>query len=170
MDLTQFIKDYPDFPKAGIVFKDIMPILANPQAFEYAIKQLENILSKIEYDVIIAPEARGFLLATPIALREQKPLIPARKKSKLPGELHQGAYELEYGTDFIEMQKDTLKAGQRAVVIDDLLATGGTVGCICNILENAGVTVSALAFLIELEGLPGREVLRQYNIQSIIKY
>ena len=170
IDLKNIIRNFPNFPKEGIIFRDIMPILANPPYFEYAIKQIEKALENVEYDVIVAPESRGFIFAAPIALRQGKPLVLARKKGKLPGDVEKRAYSLEYGEDFIEMQKDAIKPSQKAIIIDDLLATGGTVSCICQMVEGLGGQVTALIFLIELEDLGGKEALQKYNIHSIIKY
>ncbi|MCL2353038.1 MAG: adenine phosphoribosyltransferase [Defluviitaleaceae bacterium] len=170
IDLKNIIRNFPNFPKEGIIFRDIMPILANPPYFQHAIEQIEKTLEDVDYDIIIAPESRGFIFAAPIALRQSKPLVLARKKGKLPGDVEKQAYSLEYGEDYIEMQKDAIKPNQKIVIIDDLLATGGTVGCICKMVEYLGGQVSALAFLIELEGLGGKEVLNKYNIHSIIKY
>ena len=171
MDLKSVIKSYPDFPRPGILFRDVTTILKDPQHFEYAISQLEEQLADIEYDIIIAPESRGFIFATPVAIRQKKGVVLARKKGKLPGETISNRYFLEYGMDSIELQKDDIKPGQKVVLLDDLLATGGTCFSICEIVEQLGGEVVRAVFLIELDGMTGREVLEEKcEVKAVINY
>ena len=171
MDLKSVIRDYPDFPRPGILFRDVTTILKEPEYFDHAITQLEAKLVDLDYDIIIAPESRGFLFATPIARRQKKGLILARKTGKLPGETISNRYFLEYGMDSIEIQKDDIKPGQRAIIIDDLLATGGTCFSICEIVEQLGGEVVCAVFLIELENLTGRQTLEEKcEVRAVLGY
>ena len=171
MDLKNVIKDYADFPRPGILFRDITPVLKCPNSFEYAVEQIEALLADVDYDIIIAPESRGFIFATPIAIRQKKGLVLARKKGKLPGEIISNRYFLEYGMDSIEIQKDDIKPGQKAVIIDDLLATGGTCVSIAEIVEGLGASIACAAFLIELSNLTGRNTLEEKCcVKSVLKY
>lgn len=171
MDLKSVIKNYPDFPSKDIIFRDITPILKSPEAFEYAIEQLETLLADVDYDIIIAPESRGFIFATPVGIRQKKGVVLARKKDKLPGKTAFARYFLEYGVDTIYIQKDDILPGQKVVILDDLLATGGTCACITEIVESLGAKVVCAAFLIELEGLPGRNILEEKCcVKSVLKY
>ena len=169
MDLKTVIRDFPDFPKEGILFRDITSLLADPAAFNAAIVQIEALLEGIEYDIIIGPESRGFIFGTPIALRQGKSFVPARKKGKLPGEVFSKTYALEYGEDCIQIHKADVPRGSKVVIIDDLLATGGTASIICDIVEEMGATVEAAVFLIELEGLNGRAAL-DAPVKSVLTY
>jgi len=170
MDLKQAIRDFPDFPRPGILFRDITTILKDPTYFHEAIAQLEEKLEGIEYDLVIAPEARGIMFGAPIAARQKKGFIPARKKGKLPGEVIRKTYFLEYGLDAIEIHKDAIQPGQKVVVIDDLLATGGTAKGICDIVKDLGGEVSCVAFLIELCAISGRDILKDYDVRTVIQY
>lgn len=170
MDLREVIKSYPDFPKPNILFRDVNPILQDAKHFESAISQIEDLLYDMDYDVIIAPESRGFIFAAPIAIRQGKGLVLARKKGKLPGDVASKQYFLEYGMDSIEIQKDGIKLGQKVVIIDDLLATGGTAKVICDIVDGLGGKVVASVFLIELAELNGRELLKDCEVKAIITY
>ena len=170
MNLKEIIRDFPDFPKTGILFRDVTSILYDANHFEAAISQIEELLTDIEYDVIIAPESRGFIFAAPIAIRQGKGLVLARKKGKLPGDVASKQYFLEYGMDSIEIRKDAIKIGQKAVIVDDLLATGGTAKVICDIVAELGGEVVCAAFLIELEEIGGRDVLANCNVKSVLKY
>ncbi|MDR2183578.1 MAG: adenine phosphoribosyltransferase [Clostridiales bacterium] len=170
MDLKQIIRDFPDFPRPGILFRDITTILKDPAHFRFAIEQIEEQLEGIEYDLVIAPEARGIMFGAPIAARQKKGFVPARKKGKLPGEVVRKTYFLEYGLDAIEIHKDAIKPGQKVVIIDDLLATGGTAKGICDIVEELGGQVVCIVFLIELCAIKGGEILKDYDVRTVLKY
>ena len=170
LQLTDYIRSIPDFPKPGILFRDITPLLAAPVAFRESVKRLAEPFRDRKIDVIAAAEARGFLFAAPLALELSVPLVPIRKPGKLPYETLSHTYELEYGTDTLEMHADAIPAGAAVLVVDDLLATGGTVEACCRMVEKAGGTVTACAFLIELTGLAGAEKLAGYEILSLVKY
>jgi adenine phosphoribosyltransferase len=171
INLKEAIRNFPDFPRPGILFRDITSILKDPVYFGEAISQIEALLDDLDYDIIIAPESRGFLFGAPIAHNQGKGLILARKKGKLPGPVVSRNYFLEYGMDSIQIHKDDILPGQRAVIVDDLLATGGTCKCICDIVESLGAKVLRSVFLIELEALDGREILEQScEVKSILKY
>ncbi len=170
MDLSCYIRDIPDFPKAGIVFKDITPLLAEPRAFQYAIDQLVEHYPAAEVDVVAAAEARGFLLAAPLALRLSKPLVPLRKPGKLPYRTYSLHYELEYGSAELQVHTDAMKPGARVLLVDDLLATGGTMEASCRLIGKAGGQVMGCAFLVELTFLHGRDKLRPHEVFSLIRY
>jgi adenine phosphoribosyltransferase len=170
MDLTRYIRDIPDFPKPGIVFKDITPLLAEPRAFQYAIDQLLEQYRNENLDVVAAAEARGFLFAAPVALRLSKPLVPLRKPGKLPHRTHSLRYELEYGSAELQVHIDAVAPGARVLLIDDLLATGGTMEASCQLIDKAGGKVVGCAFLVELAFLGGRDKLRPHEVFSLIRY
>jgi adenine phosphoribosyltransferase len=159
MDLKDHIRGIPDFPKPGILFYDISPLLANAEAWRTAIERLAATISAYEPDVLVGIESRGFLVAAPLALRLGKGFVMVRKRNKLPGDRIAHTYDLEYGSDTIEIQADAIKPGQRVVVLDDLLATGGTMAAAIRLLQQVGGDVKAAAFLIELNFLGGREKL-----------
>lgn len=167
-DLERFIRDIPDFPKQGIVFKDITPLLADPAAFARAIEAFAGAVPKPE--AVVAIESRGFLFGAPLALRWGVPLVPARKFGKLPGRTVRQVYSLEYGEDTLELHSDSLSAGMRVVVVDDLLATGGSAAATVSLVRQLGAEVAALLFLIELEGLAGRERLSPLPVHSLLRY
>ena len=167
--LEKLINNYPDFPKKGIMFKDITPILANPEIFSEVIDRMSSYSINQNADALIAVDARGFLFATAIGLKLSKPVILARKPGKLPGELLQKKYDLEYGSNSLTLQKSSLEIGKEFVIIDDLLATGGTVNCIKEILLNAEKIISGLIVVVELLDLNARSKL-DFPIESIIKY
>jgi len=170
LDLKQFIRDIPDFPKPGILFRDITPLLAAPQAFRSAIVQMADHFRDQTVDVIVAAEARGFIFAAPLALELNAGFVPIRKPGKLPFDTHAFHYELEYGTDTLEMHTDGVAAEHNVLVIDDLLATGGTVEACCKLLEKSGSHIVGCAFLIELVGLGGAERIAPRESLSLIKY
>ncbi|WP_036463959.1 adenine phosphoribosyltransferase [Mycoplasmopsis sturni] len=157
MDIKNLIRDVQDFPKKGIVFKDISPLLANGEALSYTIDQIASHCE--DADVIVGPDARGFLFGTPTAAKLKKPFIMVRKPKKLPGEVVSMSYDLEYGSNTLELQKGFIKPGQKAVIVDDVLATGGTTKAIIKLLESQGATVSKVIVLLELSELNGRELL-----------
>lgn len=167
--LEKLINNYPDFPKKGIMFKDITPILANPEIFSEVINRMSSYSINQNADAFIAVDARGFLFATAIGLKLSKPVILARKPGKLPGELLQKKYDLEYGSNSLTLQKSSLEIGKEFVIIDDLLATGGTVNCIKEILLNAEKIISGLIVVVELLDLDARSKL-DFPIESVIKY
>ena len=170
MDLAKYIRDIPDFPKPGILFKDITPLLAEPQAFRHAVGQLQAQYQNRPVDAIAAAEARGFLFASPLAMLLQKPLIPLRKPGKLPYQTHALAYDLEYGRAELHVHIDGVAPGARVLLIDDLLATGGTMEAACRLIEKAGGRVEACAFLIELAFLKGRAKLQPHEVFSLLQY
>ena len=170
LDLRSYIRDIPDFPKAGILFRDITPLLAHPPAFRQAIDRIANHYRTARPDVIVAAEARGFLFAAPLALELNVGLVPIRKPGKLPFDTHAFHYELEYGVDTLEIHVDGVSAGQRVLVVDDLLATGGTVGACCELLNKVGARIVACAFAIELTFLDGAQRLSPHEIFSLIRY
>lgn len=170
MDLTPFIRDIPDFPKPGILFKDITPLLANATAFQHAIDLLSIQYAGQPIDAIAAAEARGFLFAAPLALKLHKPLVPLRKPGKLPYRTYSLKYDLEYGEAELHMHIDGVEAGQRVLLIDDLLATGGTMAAGGKLIEQAGGVVAGCAFLVELAFLNGRAKLANYDVFSVLTY
>ena len=170
MDLSRYIRDIPDFPKPGILFKDITPLLAEPRAFQHAIDVFAARYQSRPISVIAAAEARGFLFAAPLALRLGKPFVPLRKPGKLPHTTHWFAYELEYGKAELHVHIDAVSHGANVLLIDDLLATGGTMRAGCQLIEKAGGRVVECAFLVELTFLQGREKLKPTEAFSIIQY
>ena len=170
MDLNRYIRDIPDFPKPGILFKDITPLLADPDAFEYAISRLAAHYSTADIDAIAAVEARGFLFAAPLALQLRKPLIPLRKPGKLPYRTYSLKYELEYGEAELHMHIDGIAPGSTVLMVDDLLATGGTMAAGCQLVEQAGGVVAGCAFLVELAFLNGRDKLAGHDVYSMMTY
>lgn len=170
MKLTDYIRDIPDFPKPGILFKDITPLLANPVAFRESIQQLASRFRDRKVDAIAAAEARGFLFAAPLALELNLPLVPLRKPGKLPYRTYSLKYDLEYGSAELQMHVDGVEPGQKVLLLDDVLATGGTMRAGCSLIEQAGGEVVACAFLVELTFLHGREKLKGYEIVSLLEY
>jgi adenine phosphoribosyltransferase len=170
MDLTRYIRDIPDFPHAGILFKDITPLLAEPHAFQYAVDRLVDHYGSKGVDVVASAEARGFLFAAPLALRLGKPLVPLRKPGKLPHKVHALRYELEYGSAELQIHIDALTPGARVLLIDDLLATGGTMEASCRLIAKAGGEVVGCGFLVELTFLGGRQKLHPHEVFSLIQY
>lgn len=170
LDLNQYIRNVQDFPKPGIVFKDITPLLGSHEAFEACIDRFAEKYADAKIDVIAAAEARGFLFAAPLALRLGIGMVPIRKPGKLPYDKHSYSYELEYGTDTLEMHVDGIQAGQQVLVIDDLLATGGTVQACCEMVEKCDATVMGCAFLIHLAFLDGGKKLDKYDVFSLLEY
>ena len=170
IDLKSYIRDIPDFPTPGILFRDITPLLQTPVAFKYVVDRFVERYADIPVDVIVAIEARGFLFGTPLAYALGKPLVPVRKEGKLPAETMGVGYSLEYGTNVVEMHKDGISPGQRVVVVDDLLATGGTLAAAVQLVEQAGGRVESLAMVIELTGLEGRSLLQGYDVFTLVQY
>ncbi|MDD4568819.1 MAG: adenine phosphoribosyltransferase [Tepidanaerobacteraceae bacterium] len=170
MDLKQRIRVIENFPQKGISFKDITTLLKDGDAFRHTIKSMAELIRHKNIDLIAGPEARGFIVGTPLAYELGVGFVPARKKGKLPGKTVKVEYELEYGTDTIEMHEDAIKPGQKVVVVDDLLATGGTIFSTVKLVEKLGGVVSGVVFLIELIDLNGRQNLTEYDVFSLIKY
>ena len=170
LDLMKYIRDIPDFPKPGILFRDITPLLAAPEAFREVTRRMADQYRDASVDVIVAAEARGFIFAAPLAQELNAGFVPVRKPGKLPFETHAFHYELEYGTDTLEMHTDGASAGQRVLIVDDLLATGGTVEACAKLLEKSGAEIVGCAFVIELAALGGAERLAPHECYSLIRY
>jgi adenine phosphoribosyltransferase len=170
MDLKAFVRDVPDFPKPGITFKDITPLLQDPLALRYAIDQLAVFGVACRPDVVLGAEARGFILGAALAYSLGAGFVPARKPGKLPWRVSQADYALEYGTDSLQMHEDAIRPGQRVLVHDDLLATGGTARAKIELVEQAGGVVVGVAFLIELAFLGGRDKLKGYDVLSLMSF
>ncbi len=169
-DLKALIRDVPDFPKKGVIFKDITPLLKEGREFKEAIDEISNRYLDKRIDVVVSVESRGFIIGSAIAYRLQAGIVPVRKKGKLPWHTHQATYELEYGTDTLEIHQDAIKPGERVLIVDDLLATGGTVGAVIGLVEGLKGQIVEIAFLIELTFLKGRERIRDYPVFSLMKY
>lgn len=170
MNLKEKIRVIPDFPEPGISFKDITTLLKDGQAYSYAINQLAEKYRNKHIDLIVAPEARGFLIGAPLAHALGVGFVPVRKSGKLPGKTIEGTYDLEYGKDKVEMHLDAIEKGQRVLVVDDLLATGGTIKTTLDLIKKLGGEIMGVAFLIELSYLPGRAQLEDYDVFSLIQY
>jgi adenine phosphoribosyltransferase len=170
VELKEYIRDVPDFPVEGILFKDITPLLKHPPAFREAIDRLAGRYRDVDVDCVAGIDARGFLLAAPLAFVLGKPIVPVRKEGKLPSETHRVRYELEYGFDAVEMHRDGIDAGDRVLIVDDLLATGGTMAAAARLVERAGGRVAGIAVLVELTDLDGRDRLEGYDVYSLIKF
>ena len=170
MDLAKYIRNIPDFPKPGILFKDITPLLADPAAFHSAIHQMMTHYEHQAIDAISAAEARGFLFAAPLAYLMKKPLVPLRKPGKLPYQTHKLQYDLEYGQAELQVHVDGFDRGAKVLLVDDLLATGGTLEAAVKLIERAGAQVVSCAVLVELSFLNGREKLRPHEVFSLIRY
>ncbi len=168
--VEDYVRTIPDFPEEGIMFRDVTSVLQDADGLQLAIQGIENLLEGVEYDAVIGPESRGFIFGVPIAYNNKKAFIPVRKKGKLPCETVEMTYDLEYGTATIEMHKDSIKKGQKVVIIDDLIATGGTIEAIIKLVEQLGGEVVKIVFLMELKGLNGREKLKGYDVASVIQY
>jgi adenine phosphoribosyltransferase len=170
VQLTDYIRSIQDFPKPGILFRDITPLLASPAAFAACVRQLAEPFRGMRVDLVAAAEARGFIFAAPLALELNVGFVPVRKPGKLPFETHAFHYELEYGTDSLEVHADSFAPQQRVLLVDDLLATGGTMEACCRLVERAGAVVAGCVFVIELTGLGGAKRLAGYQTLSLLKY
>ncbi len=168
--VEDFVRSIPDFPEPGIIFRDITTILQDSEGMHLAIDQLIAMLDGVDFDVIVGPESRGFIFGVPVAYMLHKGFVPVRKKGKLPCETISAEYDLEYGSAVIEMHKDSIKPGQKVVVIDDLIATGGTIEAAIKLIEQLGGEVVKVIFLMELAGLEGRKKLAAYDVDSVICY
>ena len=169
-EVKKLIVDVPNFPKEGIIFKDITPIFQHPDVLNKIIEQMAEITSQIDFDVIVAPESRGYLFAVPLALKTNKPFVFVRKKGKLPRETISITYTLEYNTTEIEIQKSDILPNQKILIIDDLLATGGTIAATIELIEKLGGIVVGTAFLVELKDLNGRDKIKGYDILALMEY
>lgn len=170
MDIKEKIRTIPNYPEEGVIFRDITTLLKDAEGMVEAVNQMQARLEGLEFDLILGPESRGFIFGMPIAYNLRKGFVPIRKAGKLPGEVVSRKYTLEYGTATIEMHKDAVQAGQKVIVIDDLLATGGTARAIVDLVESIGAEVVSLNFLIELEDLGGRKMLEDHQVETIIQY
>ena len=168
--VEDYIRSIPDFPEKGIIFRDVTSILQDAEGLKLAIDEMIKLLDGVEFDVIAGAESRGFIFGVPIAYALGKPFVPVRKAGKLPCETVSKSYDLEYGTATIEMHKDSIKPGQKVVLVDDLIATGGTIEAAADLVEQLGGEVVKVIFLMELAGLKGREQLSQYDVSSLIIY
>ncbi len=168
--IEEYVRAIKDFPKEGIIFRDVTSIMQDADGFKLAVDSLQDKIKDMDCDVILGPESRGFIFGAPIAYNLHKPFIPVRKKGKLPCETISMQYELEYGVAEIEIHRDAIIPGQKVVIIDDLIATGGTIEAIIKLVEQLGGEVVGMCFLIELEGLEARKRLSEYKIESVIKY
>ena len=178
--VEDYVRSIPDFPEPGIIFRDVTSILQDADGLQLAIDEMQHFVEEVDCDVICGTESRGFIFGMPIAYNLHKPFVPIRKKgklpletveeSKLPCETISAEYDLEYGSAVIEMHKDSIKPGQKVVIIDDLIATGGTVEACAKMIERLGGEVTRIVFLMELAGLKGREKLAKYDVKSVIRY
>ena len=168
--VEDYIRSIPDFPEPGIIFRDITTVMQDSDGFKLAIDSMEDTIKDLDFDVIAGLESRGFMFGTPIAYNMGKPFVPIRKKGKLPCETISEEYSLEYGTAEIEIHTDAIKEGQKVVIVDDLIATGGTVKAAINLIERLGGEVVSCLFLTELAGLNGRKALEGYNVESVVVY
>lgn len=168
--VEKYIRSIPDFPETGVIFRDVTSVLQNADGLHEAIDAMQELIGDLQVDVIAGTESRGFIFGMPIAYNLHKPFVPIRKKGKLPCETISEKYDLEYGTAEIEIHKDAIKPGQKVVLVDDLIATGGTIEAAIKMIERLGGEVVKVVFLIELAGLNGRERLKNYDVQSVICY
>ena len=168
--IEEYVRTIPDFPEPGIMFRDVTSVLQDPDGLKLAIDEMIHLLDGVEFDLIAGTESRGFIFGVPIAYELGKAFIPVRKKGKLPCETVSAEYELEYGTACIEIHKDSIKPGQKVVIVDDLIATGGTIEAAIKLVEQLGGEVVKVIFLMELAGLKGREKLAGYDVASVITY
>ena len=168
--LEEYVRSIPDFPEPGIIFRDITTILQDPDGLHLAIQSMQDKLKDTEFDVVVGTESRGFIFGVPIAYNLHKAFVPVRKKGKLPCETVSMEYDLEYGSAVIEMHKDSIKPGQKVVLVDDRFATGGTIEAAIKLVEELGGEVVKVVFLMELAGLKGRERLKGYEVESVLCY
>ncbi len=168
--LEEYVRSIPDFPEPGVIFRDVTSILQDADGLNLAIDSMQSYLKDMDLDVIVGLESRGFMFGVPLAYNLHKAFVPVRKKGKLPCETISQTYDLEYGSEEIEIHKDAIRPGQKVAVVDDLIATGGTVEAAVKLIERLGGEVVKIVFLMELEGLNGREKLEGYNVDSVIRY
>ena len=170
-ELKDYVRTIPNFPEEGIMFRDITSVLQDPDGFKLAIDEMQNLVKDLDFDVVLGAESRGFIFSAPIAYNRGKALVPVRKKGKLPCETIEATYDLEYGTATIEMHKDSIKPGQKVVIVDDLLATGGTAAAAARLVERLGCTVVKMIVPMEIECFGARDgLLKVYDVASLVKY
>lgn len=168
--LEEYVRSIPDFPEEGIIFRDVTSVLQDADGLQLAVNTMQDKIKDLDFDVVVGPESRGFIFGTPIAYNLKKPFVLIRKKGKLPCETVSEEYQLEYGTATIEMHKDAILPGQRILIVDDLIATGGTTEAMIHLIEALGGKVVGIVVLIELAGLKGREKLADYRLEAAISY
>ena len=168
--LEEYVRSIPDFPEPGIIFRDVTSILQDADGLHMAVDSLIDMVKDLDYDLVIGPESRGFIFGVPVAYAQHKGFVPVRKKGKLPCETIAMEYDLEYGQATIEMHKDAIRPGQKVIIVDDLIATGGTTEAIVKLIEQLGGQVVKICFVMELAGLKGREHLKGYDVASAIIY
>ena len=168
--VEDYVKSIPDFPEPGIIFRDVTSVVQDPDGLRLAINGLTGLLKGLDFDLVVGPESRGFIFGMPVAYLLNKGFVMVRKKGKLPRETVSRSYALEYGTATIEIHKDAIQPGQKVVLVDDLIATGGSAEAACKLVEELGGTVVKAVFLMELAGLKGREKLKGYDVDSLIVY
>ncbi|MDO4513120.1 MAG: adenine phosphoribosyltransferase [Lachnospiraceae bacterium] len=168
--LEEYVRSIPDFPEPGIIFRDVTSVLQDADGLHLAIDTMQDKIKDLEYDVVVGPESRGFIFGMPIAYNNHKPFVLIRKKGKLPCETVEKEYELEYGKATIEMHKDSVKPGQKVLIVDDLIATGGTTKAMIDLIESLGGEVVGIVVMIELAGLKGREKIAGYRLDAAITY
>lgn len=168
--VEDYVVSIPDFPEPGIIFRDVTSVLQDAEGLHLAIDEMQKLLEDVEFDVLVGAESRGFIFGMPIAYNMNKPFVLVRKKGKLPRETVEKSYDLEYGSATIEMHKDSIKPGQKVVIVDDLIATGGTIEAAAKLVEELGGEVVKIIFLMELAGLEGRKKLENYDVASVICY
>lgn len=168
--VEDYVRSIPDFPEPGIIFRDVTTILQDPDGLHLAVDGILEMLKDVDYDLVLGPESRGFIFGVPVAYVQRKGFVPVRKKGKLPCETISIEYDLEYGKAEIEIHKDAIKPGQKVIIIDDLVATGGTIEAIIELVRQLGGEVVKICFVMELAGLKGREKLAGYDVESLIVY
>ncbi len=168
--VEDYVVSIPDFPEPGIIFRDVTSVLQDADGLHLAIDEMQKLLEGVDFDVLVGAESRGFIFGMPIAYNMNKPFVLVRKKGKLPRETVEKSYDLEYGSATIEMHKDSIKPGQKVVIVDDLIATGGTIEAAAKLVEELGGEVVKIIFLMELAGLEGRKKLENYDVASVICY
>ena len=168
--IEEYVRSIPDFPEPGIIFRDVTSVLQDADGLQLAVDSMQDCLEGVEFDVITGLESRGFIFGAPLAYVMHKPFVPIRKKGKLPCETVEKTYDLEYGTATIEMHKDAIQKGEKVVLLDDLIATGGTMKAAAELVEELGGEVVKMLFLIELSDLNGREVLKDYDVDSVVQF
>lgn len=168
--VEDYVVSIPDFPEPGIIFRDVTSVIQDAEGLQLAINELQGLLDGVDFDVLVGAESRGFIFGMPIAYNMKKPFVLVRKKGKLPRETIEMSYDLEYGSATVEMHKDSIKPGQKVVIVDDLIATGGTIEAAAKMVEQLGGEVVKIIFLMELAGLKGRERLKKYDVASVVCY
>ena len=169
-ELKDYVRTIPNFPEEGIMFRDITSVLQDPDGFKLAIDEMQNLVKDLDFDVVLGAESRGFIFSAPIAYNRGEALVPVRKKGKLPCDIIEVEYDLEYGKAVLELHKDSIKPGQKVLLVDDLMATGGTIEAMIKLVEMLGGEVAGILVLMELKGLKGRERLSKYRLDAALSY